>query len=55
MFNALFLMGKQGLALLPKSVCQVKDVEFARFITLTSSSIEPLSFAVPRVKVCLPS
>jgi len=40
----------QGMALLPKQVCQVRDVEFARFITLTSSSIEPLSFTVPRVK-----
>lgn len=40
----------QGLALLPKHVCQVKDVEFARFVTLTSNSIEPLSFTVPRVK-----
>ena len=41
----------QGLALLPKSVVQVKDVEFARFVTLTSGSVEPLSFAVPRVKM----
>ena len=40
----------QGLALLPKAVCNVKDVEFARFITLTSNSIEPLIFTVPRVK-----
>jgi len=40
----------QGMALLPKQVCQVRDVEFARFITLTSNSIEPLSFTVPRVK-----
>ena len=40
----------QGLALLPKNVCVVRDVEFARFICLTSSSIEPLSFTVPRVK-----
>ena len=39
------------MALLPKQVCQVRDVEFARFITLTSNSIEPLSFTVPRVKV----
>ena len=43
------------MALLPKQVCQVRDVEFARFITLTSSSIEPLSFTVPRVKVTNPS
>ena len=39
------------MALLPKNVCQVKDVEFARFICLTANSIEPLSFTVPRVKV----
>jgi hypothetical protein len=40
---------------MPKHVCQVKDVEFTRFSTLTSNSIEPLSFTVPRVKVNSPS
>jgi coronin-7 len=49
------ILNEKGLALMPKHVCQVKDVEFARFSTLTSNSIEPLSFTVPRVKVNSPS
>ena len=28
----------------------MRDVEFARFVSLTSTSVEPLSFTVPRVK-----
>ncbi|GAB6023962.1 hypothetical protein CHUAL_008692 [Chamberlinius hualienensis] len=40
----------QALAFLPKIICNVKDVEFARAIRLTPTVIEPLSFTVPRVK-----
>ncbi|XP_059078879.1 coronin-7-like isoform X1 [Tigriopus californicus] len=40
----------QGFAFLPKNVCNVRDVEFARAYRLTSSTIEPISFTVPRVK-----
>lgn len=41
----------QGLSFLPKNQCDVKIVEFAKCYRLTSSSIEPLSFTVPRLKV----
>jgi coronin-7 len=40
----------QGLAFLPKNVCNVRDVEFARSFRLTNTTIEPISFTVPRVK-----
>merc|ERR1719245_2739603 len=40
----------QGLAFLPKNVCSVRDVEFAKAYRLTDTSIEPISFTVPRVK-----
>jgi len=41
----------QGLSFLPKSVCDVGNVEFARALRLTNNTIEPLSFTVPRIKV----
>ncbi|XP_033631457.1 coronin-7-like [Asterias rubens] len=40
----------QALSFLPKSMCNVKDVEFAKAMRLTQTSIEPVSFSVPRVK-----
>ncbi|XP_021932215.1 coronin-7 isoform X2 [Zootermopsis nevadensis] len=40
----------QGLSFLPKSVCDVSNVEFARALRLTNNTIEPLSFTVPRIK-----
>jgi len=40
----------QGLAFLPKNVVDVKNVEFARAYRLTNTTIEPISFTVPRVK-----
>ena len=40
----------QGFAFLPKNVLDVKNVEFARAYRLTSNTIEPISFTVPRVK-----
>ncbi|PSN53324.1 hypothetical protein C0J52_04075 [Blattella germanica] len=40
----------QGLSFLPKSVCDVANVEFARALRLTNNTIEPLSFTVPRIK-----
>lgn len=40
----------QGLSFLPKNKCDVRSVEFAKCYRLTSSSIEPLSFTVPRLK-----
>ncbi|QQP48808.1 Coronin, partial [Caligus rogercresseyi] len=40
----------QGLAFLPKSTCNVRDVEFAKAFRLTHNTIEPISFTVPRVK-----
>lgn len=41
----------QAYAFLPKVTCDVRDVEFARAWRLTSTSVEPVSFTVPRVKM----
>lgn len=41
----------QGLSFLPKNVCDVASVEFAKALRLTNNTIEPLSFTVPRIKV----
>lgn len=41
----------QALSFLPKTEVDVRKVEFARAFRLTSSSIEPISFTVPRTKV----
>ncbi|XP_039279273.1 coronin-7 isoform X2 [Nilaparvata lugens] len=41
----------QGLSFLDKSCCDVTAVEFARAFRLTNTTIEPLSFTVPRIKV----
>jgi coronin-7 len=41
----------QGLSFLPKNQCNVSIVEFAKCYRLTSNSIEPLNFTVPRIKV----
>ncbi|CAH1104052.1 unnamed protein product [Psylliodes chrysocephalus] len=43
----------QGLSFLPKNVCDVANVEFAKSYRLTNNSIEPLSFTVPRIKTDL--
>ncbi|XP_066145726.1 coronin-7 isoform X2 [Euwallacea fornicatus] len=40
----------QGLSFLPKNVCEIQNVEFAKAYRLTNNSIEPLSFTVPRIK-----
>lgn len=40
----------QALSFLPKSVCNVRQVEFARAVRLTTSSIEMMSFTVPRLR-----
>lgn len=40
----------QGLSFLPKNVCDVQNVEFAKAYRLTNNSIEPLSFTVPRIR-----
>ncbi|XP_069703216.1 coronin-7 isoform X2 [Periplaneta americana] len=40
----------QGLSFLPKHVCDVGNVEFAKALRLTNNTIEPLSFTVPRIK-----
>lgn len=41
----------QALSFLPKTVIDVRKVEFARALRLTANSIEPVSFKVPRTKV----
>ncbi|XP_037506962.1 coronin-7-like [Rhipicephalus sanguineus] len=40
----------QAVAFLPKLACSVADVEFACALRLTTSSVEPLSFRVPRLR-----
>ncbi|XP_077172897.1 coronin-7-like isoform X1 [Paroedura picta] len=40
----------KGLHFLPKSECDVREVEVARALRLRQSSIEPIAFRVPRVK-----
>ncbi|GBO26041.1 Coronin-7, partial [Araneus ventricosus] len=40
----------QCISFLPKFVCNVQEVEFARAVRLTSSTIEPMSFHVPRLR-----
>jgi len=41
----------QALSFLPKSSVNVRKVELARAMRLTSNSIEPVTFRVPRLKV----
>lgn len=36
---------------MPKTVCDVRDVEVARAVRLSKTSIEQVAFKVPRVKV----
>lgn len=40
----------KGFLFLPKMVCDIREVEFARAVRLGQSSIEMISFRVPRVK-----
>ncbi|KAL8175242.1 UNVERIFIED_CONTAM: Coronin-7 [Gekko kuhli] len=40
----------KGFQFLPKSECDVREVEVARALRLRQSSIEPIAFRVPRVK-----
>jgi len=41
----------QGLSFLTKNHCDVASVEFSKAYRLTNTTIEPLSFTVPRIKV----
>ncbi|KAJ8398767.1 hypothetical protein AAFF_G00419640 [Aldrovandia affinis] len=40
----------KGLSFLPKTECNVHDVEIARALRLSKTTIEPVAFRVPRVK-----
>ncbi|XP_062874509.1 coronin-7 [Trichomycterus rosablanca] len=40
----------KGLCFLPKTMCDVREVEVARAIRLSKTTIEPVAFKVPRVK-----
>lgn len=40
----------KGFAFLPKTECNVRDVEIAVGVMLTKTTIEPVAFRVPRVK-----
>lgn len=41
----------QGMVLMAKTTCNVRNVEIARAWRLTKTSVEPMSFTVPRLKV----
>lgn len=41
----------QGFVLLPKTECDVREVEFARCLRLRQTSLEPVAFRLPRVRV----
>ena len=43
----------QAVAFLPKTVCNIKDVEFARAVKLNKTSIDLIMFQVPRVKASI--
>ena len=43
----------QALSFLPKSSVDVRKIELRRAMRLTSNSIEPVTFRVPRIKVCV--
>lgn len=49
--NKVFIVSSQGLCFLTKTECNVRDVEVARAIRLGKTTIEPLAFKVPRVRV----
>ncbi|TSK62521.1 Coronin-7 [Bagarius yarrelli] len=40
----------KGLCFLPKTVCNVCDVEVARAVRLSKTSIEPVAFKMPRIR-----
>lgn len=46
-----FPTASQAFSFLPKYLCDVKEVEFAKAYRLTQTTIEPVSFTVPRVRV----
>ncbi|XP_063048615.1 coronin-7 isoform X1 [Engraulis encrasicolus] len=40
----------KGFSFLPKTLCDVRDVEIARALRLSKTTIEPVAFRVPRVR-----
>jgi hypothetical protein len=42
---------QQGFALLPKRLCNVKELEINKFYRLTATTIEPVGIRVPRARV----
>ncbi|XP_022327050.2 coronin-7-like [Crassostrea virginica] len=46
-----FPTASQAFSFLPKYLCDVKEVEFAKAYRLTQTTIEPVSFTVPRVRL----
>lgn len=45
------MVPQMGIALLPKQVCDVKQVEIARFIKVSDTTAEPLQCTVPRTRM----
>lgn len=39
-----------GITLLPKSICDVRNVEIGQVLRLTQAAVEPISFKVPRAR-----
>ncbi|XP_045676612.1 coronin-7 isoform X3 [Phyllostomus hastatus] len=46
----LVLLTGKGFVLLPKTECDVREVEFARCLRLRQTSLEPVAFRLPRVR-----
>ena len=55
MGSKVFQFLDQAVGFLPKTVCNVKEVEFARAVKLNKTSIDLITFQVPRVKVSVPT
>ena len=48
-----FTVLTQAVAFMPKTVCNIKEVEFARAVKLNKTSIDLIMFQVPRVKASI--
>lgn len=51
--HGFFSVLTQAVAFLPKTVCNIKEVEFARAVKLNKTSIDLIMFQVPRVKASI--
>ncbi|KAK2563477.1 Coronin-7 [Acropora cervicornis] len=49
--SAVLFLSSKAVGFLPKTVCDIKKVEFARAVKLNKTSIDLITFQVPRVKM----